>query len=120
MAISWVMCYTHDPDTMVSQTTRVITMDKGTHETAIEAALANDWDKAHEIVQVMNDLLACWIHAILHKIEGNASNSRYWYGTSGGRHYEDFSGSAHRAPGRPRRQPGRMIPGQFTDEYVSF
>jgi hypothetical protein len=58
-------------------------MDKGTHETAIEAALANDWDKAHEIVQVMNDPLACWIHAILHKIEGDASNSRYWYGRSG-------------------------------------
>jgi hypothetical protein len=66
-------------------------MDKGTHETAIEAALASDWDKAHEIVQVMDDPLACWIHAILHKIEGDASNSRYWYGRSGGRRYEDFS-----------------------------
>jgi hypothetical protein len=67
-------------------------MDKERHETAIEPALANDWDKAHEIAQVMNDPLACWIYAVLHKIEGNASNSRYWYGRSGGRQqYEDFS-----------------------------
>jgi hypothetical protein len=47
-------------------------MDKGTHETAIEAALTNDWDKAHEIVQVMNDPLACWIYAVLHKIDGDS------------------------------------------------
>jgi hypothetical protein len=66
-------------------------MNKEPHERAIEAALANDWDKAHEIVQVMNDPWACWIHAILHKIEGDVSNSRYWYGRSRGRKYEDFS-----------------------------
>jgi hypothetical protein len=47
-------------------------MDKGTRETAIEAALTNDWDKAHEIVQVMNDPLACWIYAVLHKIDGDS------------------------------------------------
>jgi hypothetical protein len=23
--------------------------------------------------------MACWIHAVLHKIEGDAGNSRYWY-----------------------------------------
>jgi hypothetical protein len=63
----------------------------GIHEKAIEAALANEWDKAHEIVQAIDDPLACWIHAILHKIEGDASNSRYWYRRSGDRKYEDFS-----------------------------
>jgi hypothetical protein len=35
------------------------TVDKGAYEIAIEAALANDWNKAHEIVQAMNDPLAC-------------------------------------------------------------
>jgi hypothetical protein len=28
---------------------------------------------------------------VLHKIEGDAGNSRYWYGRSGGRRYEDFA-----------------------------
>ena len=47
---------------------------------AIDAALAGDWDRAHKTVQQYeDDPLACWIHAVLHKIEGDASNSRYWY-----------------------------------------
>lgn len=63
------------------------------HATAIEAALRSDWNSAHAIVQELNDPLACWIHAILHKMEGDAGNSRYWYSRSGGRHYEDFADS---------------------------
>jgi hypothetical protein len=66
-------------------------MPKTPHAVAIEAALAANWTQAHEIVQELNDPLACWIHAILHKIEGDAGNSRYWYGRSGGRRYEDFA-----------------------------
>ena len=47
---------------------------------AIDAALAGHWDRAHKIVQADEDhRLACWIHAVLHKIEGDAGNSRYWY-----------------------------------------
>jgi hypothetical protein len=30
-------------------------------------------------VKDYDDPLACWIHAVLHKIEGDAGNSRYWY-----------------------------------------
>ena len=60
-------------------------------ETAIEAALAGDWDRAHRMAQAMSDPLACWVHGILHKIEGDAGNSRYWYDRSGGRTYEDFA-----------------------------
>lgn len=48
---------------------------------AVDLALADDWDAAHKIVQDFEtDSDACWIHAVLHKIEGDASNSRYWYG----------------------------------------
>jgi len=61
------------------------------HEAAIEAALAGDWDGAHRIVQQMSDPLACWIHAILHKMEGDDANSRYWYGRTDGRRYEEFT-----------------------------
>lgn len=36
--------------------------------------------RVHEIVQQDEDnLIACWIHAVLHKIEGDAGNARYWY-----------------------------------------
>jgi hypothetical protein len=66
-------------------------MDKTPHTLAIEAALAADWTRAHEIVQELNDPLACWIHGILHKMEGDAANSRYWYGRAGDRRYEDYA-----------------------------
>ena len=66
-------------------------MNKTSHTIAIEAALAADWERAHKIVQELNDPLACWIHAILHKMEGDAGNSRYWYRRAGDRQYEDFA-----------------------------
>jgi hypothetical protein len=46
---------------------------------AVEAALNDEWDRSHNIVQEYGDSYACWIHAVLHKIEGDAWNSRYWY-----------------------------------------
>jgi len=39
-----------------------------------------DWEKAHRIVQQDEDSpLACWAHGIVHLMEGDASNARYWY-----------------------------------------
>lgn len=47
---------------------------------AADLALAGDWESAHAIVQKHeDDATACWVHAVLHKIEGDESNSRYWY-----------------------------------------
>ena len=47
---------------------------------AIESAIAGQWDAAHQIVQQYEaDTTASWIHAVLHKIEGDQDNSRYWY-----------------------------------------
>lgn len=47
---------------------------------AVNAALAGEWERAHTIVQQdEDDPLACWIHAVVHKVEGDAGNSRYWY-----------------------------------------
>lgn len=55
-------------------------------------ALRGDWEGTHRIVQEDEaDPLACWLHAYLHKIEGDAGNARYWYRRSGGRRYEDYS-----------------------------
>lgn len=50
---------------------------------AIDLALSNNWEDAHRIVQNYDDEFACWIHAVLHRIEGDESNSRYWYRRAG-------------------------------------
>ena len=51
---------------------------------AVELALAGDWNAAHQIVQQYeDDETAAWIHAVLHKMEGDLSNSRYWYRRAG-------------------------------------
>jgi len=47
---------------------------------AVELALAGEWDAAHQLVQQYEeDGTASWIHAVLHKIEGDLGNARYWY-----------------------------------------
>lgn len=47
---------------------------------AVELALAGDWDAAHNLVQQYEtDATASWIHAVLHKQEGDLGNARYWY-----------------------------------------
>jgi Tfp pilus assembly protein PilF len=50
----------------------------------LEHALAHlrsgDWEAAHKIVQQDEDSpLACWAHGIVHLMEGDVSNARYWY-----------------------------------------
>ncbi|HWB44191.1 MAG TPA: hypothetical protein VG900_02020 [Hyphomicrobiaceae bacterium] len=51
---------------------------------AVELAIAGKWDDAHKIVQEdETDATSCWIHAVLHKIEGDTGNARYWYRRSG-------------------------------------
>jgi hypothetical protein len=56
---------------------------------AIALAQHNEWDAAHRIAQEYNNAPACWIHAVLHKIEGDEDNSRYWYARCNV-NYEDF------------------------------
>jgi hypothetical protein len=51
---------------------------------ALDAAEAGQWDEAHEIVQQDEaDETACWIHAVLHAIEGDRGNARYWFARAG-------------------------------------
>ena len=40
---------------------------------------ARDWQAAHEIAQDSKEPLAAWAHGIVHIIEGDESNARYWY-----------------------------------------
>lgn len=58
---------------------------------AVDLALAGDWDAAHKIVQEdEEDATSCWVHAVLHKIEGDAGNARYWYSRAG-QSYEAYA-----------------------------
>jgi hypothetical protein len=43
-----------------------------------------DWDKAHDLIQDVNDRNASQIHAYLHRVEGDISNANYWYTKTGG------------------------------------
>ncbi len=57
---------------------------------AVDAAIAGDWKTAHEIVQKYeDDKTACWLHAVLHKIEPDEANARYWY-REAGQFYESY------------------------------
>jgi hypothetical protein len=48
---------------------------------ALQHMEAGDWQAAHEIVQRDEDSpLACWAHGIVHIMEGDLPNARYWYG----------------------------------------
>ena len=42
-----------------------------------------DWDKAHTLIQDINDRDASWIHAYLHRKEGDTGNAGYWYSRAG-------------------------------------
>ena len=43
-----------------------------------------DWQAAHAIVQEDEDSrLFCWAHGIVHIMEGDRSNARYWYRKAG-------------------------------------
>jgi hypothetical protein len=50
---------------------------------AIEALEHGDWQRAHELVQHEPGANAAWIHAHLHRIEGDAENAAYWYRRAG-------------------------------------
>jgi len=40
---------------------------------------ARDWQAAHAIAQESDAPLASWAHGIVHIVEGDESNARYWY-----------------------------------------
>lgn len=58
---------------------------------AVQAALMGEWDSSHKIAQEFSDPTANWIHAVLHKIEGDEWNSKYWYAKTAGKKFDDFS-----------------------------
>ncbi|HEV7334212.1 MAG TPA: hypothetical protein VGN63_24480 [Flavisolibacter sp.] len=41
------------------------------------------WEKAHELIQDRPDKNAAWVHAYLHRKEGDTWNADYWYTRAG-------------------------------------
>ena len=59
---------------------------------AVDRALEGDWEAAHRIVQDLDDdAVAAWIHAVVHRMEGDVPNALYWYRRCGRRLREDVS-----------------------------
>jgi hypothetical protein len=58
-----------------------------TGQKLLSATLAHlekgDWEAAHKIVQSDESPEGCWIHGIVHVMEGDLDNARYWYGRAG-------------------------------------
>lgn len=57
-------------------------MPPGTLDAPLAAlwwAKRGDWDKAHRLVMDEASREAAWVHAYLHRVEGDAGNADYWY-----------------------------------------
>jgi hypothetical protein len=50
---------------------------------ALSLAASGNWDGAHKIVQDDPSPEAAWVHAHLHRVEGDLSNAGYWYRRAG-------------------------------------
>jgi len=46
---------------------------------ALWHGLRGEWDTAHDLAQAQDDPDGAWVHAWLHRIEGDLSNADYWY-----------------------------------------
>lgn len=58
----------------------------------VEKALAGDWQGGHEVAQrYEDDETASWLHAVVHRMEGDLPNARYWYRRCGRSLQEDLS-----------------------------
>ena len=42
-----------------------------------------DWNKAHSLIDSLDDKNSCRVHAYLHRKEGDIWNADYWYSRAG-------------------------------------
>ena len=45
----------------------------------VDLLASGSWQDAHEIVQKEKSTTAAWLHGIVHILEGDLQNARYWY-----------------------------------------
>ena len=58
---------------------------------AVWHGLRGEWEAAHELAQAQDDTEGAWVHAWLHRIEGDLGNADYWYR----RAHQPFSARRH-------------------------
>ena len=58
---------------------------------AADLLAQGDWQQAHAIAQEDESKTGCWIHGIVHMLEGDLDNARYWYRRAGRSFPEKFS-----------------------------
>jgi hypothetical protein len=46
-------------------------------------AAKGNWDRAHKIAQDQDTPDSAWVHAYLHRVEGDSANAGYWYRRAG-------------------------------------
>ena len=78
------------------------------NDESLHAALAHlesgEWQKAHAIVQEHKTPHACWLHGIVHLLEGDVENARFWYGRAQRKFSQDVQAevtAARAALGKP-------------------
>lgn len=59
------------------------------YKQALKFDSEGDWNKAHDLVQDLPSKEAAWIHAYLHRKEGDDSNAGYWYRRAGKDFYSE-------------------------------
>ena len=68
-------------------------MEKKDLRQALAHLQKGEWQAAHAIVQDDEDSrLSCWAHAIVHVMEGDLPNARYWYRRAGREFSADAAG----------------------------
>ena len=58
-------------------------MKESVYLKALEQDKAGNWNEAHAVIQDLPDKKAAWIHAYLHRKEGDQWNAEYWYNRAG-------------------------------------
>ena len=58
----------------------------GTALRALWHLARGDWGRAHRLVQAEKDQACAWVHAHLHRVEGDEANAGYWYRRAGRPH----------------------------------
>jgi hypothetical protein len=53
---------------------------------ALWRAAKGEWEAAHALAQAQDDAAGAWVHAHLHRIEGDEANAGYWYRRAGKPH----------------------------------
>ena len=66
-----------------------------------------DWQQSHDLIQDINDPNAAWIHAYLHRKEGDIWNADYWYSKAG-----------KKRPNGSLQQEWQMIPNELIHDSL--